>query len=111
MTGSAPLTHNRTQTIFPSSREAIPLTSQATVSTVPPPISTRARTASSAPSASQTIPRPPRCSFCGEVLTWWHPILPCNHSFCEDCLKVGSPPLEKGNPRCAKCDVDKIVAK
>ncbi|KAI9075905.1 hypothetical protein K1719_042106 [Acacia pycnantha] len=56
MTGSAPLTHNRTQTIFPSSREAIPHTSQATVSTVPPPISTWARTPSSAPSTSQTIP-------------------------------------------------------
>ncbi|KAI9075925.1 hypothetical protein K1719_042126 [Acacia pycnantha] len=37
MTGSAPLTHNRTQTIFPSSHEAIPHTSQATVSTVPHP--------------------------------------------------------------------------
>ncbi|KAK4269525.1 hypothetical protein QN277_022672 [Acacia crassicarpa] len=167
MTGSAPLTRNTTQTIFPSSHEAIPFTSQATVSTVRPPISTWARTASSAPSTSQTIPpsiraatshppglritSPPRshwrpsqslpstpdnappifiegldetpgllgyqCCLCKRDLNLTpgnqpiaqlnqppgHAVLPCGHTFHDECLNKMTPEEQKHDPPCIPC--------
>ncbi|KAI9126612.1 hypothetical protein K1719_002208 [Acacia pycnantha] len=76
------------------------------VSTVRPPISTKARTASSAPSTSQTIPPSIRCSYCDKDLSkiFWHPTLPCKHSYCEECLNEISPKLRKHNPQCVACE-------